>query len=168
MFAEPYNEPERPKLKLELVRGGGGGGGVITAVGCNNFGNNEPEPVMEWQEVPAWFSLTLPITTKFIQNLCVCLPMAQRDFLLRRAGLPRCYRLLLSVRWKFLTDEDFSSADVLEVCDKVRFDSLAFKKLADTTETQAVWRVWSFCTQYATYPWNFKDGLLLQIKESCR
>lgn len=162
MFAEPYKEPQKPKLKLEVVRGGGGGR-VKTAIGCKDF--SEPEPVMTWQEVPTWFKLALPISTEFIRNFCISLPMRHRDYLLRKSGFPRCYRVILSVRWKFITDEDFSKGDAIDLCDKVQLDTQSFKLLGDKTETQAVWRIWLFCWPQAKYPWCFKESLLARLLE---
>jgi len=137
-------EPEenKPKLKLELIRGGSGAGGK-TAVGTEQPDNDPEYPL---KDIPSWFRLLLPFQSLYLRNMVCSLSHEELGLLLRKAKLSRRYRVLLSWRWNFRLDEVLTRNDAKKLVDlllppkgEVKFDR--------SFEERAAWHIWLYLSQ---------------------
>jgi hypothetical protein len=140
-FAMPVLEPEenKPRLKLELIRGGSGSKSK-TAV---RLGEPDDDRDYLLELIPRWFNLLLPFERIYFRHLFGMLSPDERIVLLRRARLSRRYRILLSWRWNFYLEENLTQSDAQKLLVFVLPDREPVDFIR-TFEDRALWHIWCY------------------------
>jgi len=138
-------EPEenKPKLKLELIRGGFGAGGK-TAVGTEQPDDDDPEYPLK--DIPSWFRLLLPFQSLYLRNMVGSLSHEELLLLLRKAKLSRRYRVLLSWRWNFRLDERLTRSDAQKLV-ALLLPTKGEVEFNRAFEDRAAWHIWLYLSQ---------------------
>ncbi|HEY9787134.1 MAG TPA: hypothetical protein V6D17_17215 [Candidatus Obscuribacterales bacterium] len=144
-ISEPFEERQHPKLKLEVIRGGTGSGGV-TAVGLKNDDGEAGTP-QQWDSIPLWFKVFIPIGRSYCRHLLKNLSVNERSLLLKKSGLLRRYRVLLSGRWHFQLDETINRSDAKDILAATSTSAERFSAIMTRLDQQAVWKILRYWLQ---------------------
>jgi len=139
------DDEQKPKLKLEVIRGGRGPGGR-TAIGTRD---RDDEPDWETEEAPRWFNFIFPLVRFRVRAYVRSMEVEERSVFFRRARINRVDRVLLCGRWQLLTLESLrreEARSILEIWQMapVMIQDRVIPRFLDELEKSVVWNIWSF------------------------